>query len=65
MQSDLLKIKQWIFDNHEHHHNSESFSIDLETESQKYEDGKKCKCVDGNKAYVNSIELEKFIKTLE
>jgi len=55
---------KWISKNHEHHYNSENFSIDLETGNKKYNDGKKCKCIDGNQAYVNSLKLEKFIKKL-
>lgn len=60
----LQKIKKWIFENHEHHHGSKSFSIDLETGNKKYEDGEKCECTDGNQAYVNSLKLEKFIEKL-
>ena len=60
----LQKIKKWIFENHEHHHSSESFSIELETGKEIREDGKRCKCADGNQAYVNSIKLEKFIEKL-
>lgn len=47
-QETLAKIKQWIFDNHEHH----------------YEYEKWANCQDNDSPYVNSLELEKFLEGL-
>jgi len=58
------KILDWIFKNHEHHAESESFSIDIQSGEEHSCDGSKCKCSDGNYPYVNSIKLEEFIKSL-
>lgn len=44
------KILKWILENHEHH-----------TED---EDTLMTNCIDGDFPYVNSVELEKFIKML-
>jgi hypothetical protein len=44
------KIIQWIFDNHQHHDYAGG---------NRYLD-----CPDADQPYVNSIELEKFIKEL-
>jgi len=45
------KILQWILENHEHHDMYD-------------DDTPACDCYDGQYPYVNSLELEKFIKIL-
>lgn len=46
------KIIKWIFDNHEHHFLKDD------------QDDNSYVCEEGDYPYVNSIELEKFIKEL-
>lgn len=48
--TDLEKLKQWIVDNHEHH--TQDFDADN-------------LCPNGDRPYVDSLELEKFIISLE
>ena len=47
--TELKIIKQWIFDNHQHHEDGE----DGETH-----------CVNGDRPYVDSLEVEKLIDGL-
>ena len=58
------KIIKWIFDNHNHHSGAEHSSMPLvdDAEFEHFED--ESTCPDGDSPYVNSLELEKFIKEL-
>lgn len=54
------RIIQWIFDNHNHHHGVPGYDLI----------GKKnipdtTKCENGYYSYVNSVELEEFIKSFD
>ena len=57
------KILEWIYNNHEHHEGSDRVELDLSTGVTKSHMDE-YKCPDGNKPYVNSLDLEKFIKEL-
>ena len=48
------QIIKWIFDNHNHHDNADDETVNVED-----------KCWDADYPYVNSLELEKFIKSIE
>lgn len=50
------KILKWIFDNHEHH-------AWVPPHNPTYDDEEPI-CQDGDEPYVNSLALERFIKTL-
>lgn len=54
------KIIQWIFDNHMHHDYED---IPIEGTTDEY-DEKYVDCAESEYPYVNSLELEKFIKEL-
>lgn len=51
------KIIQWVFDNHDHHDEATIQEIDGTYSTELV-------CTDGEYPYVNSLELEKFIKSL-
>lgn len=56
-------IKRFIFDNHNHHADSERFVMTLDSKSEMHiEDQSRCE--DGNNPYINSMHLEKFIDSL-
>lgn len=58
------EILQWIFDNHMHHdHTDVLVSGDGGVGSEYDEDFVNCE--DSDMPYVNSLELEKFIKELK
>jgi hypothetical protein len=57
------KILDWIFDNHQHHEDSDRTSMDLSTGTITTIKGL-VKCAEGNSPYVNSMALEQFIKSL-
>jgi len=54
------KILKWIEDNHEHH----SYEDIERQDGSGIFDEKWSDCTDSSFPYVNSIELEKFIKSL-
>lgn len=56
-------ILNWIYSNHEHHEGAKNTSINLET-LEITENESESACHDGDYPYVNSLELEKFIKEL-
>jgi hypothetical protein len=65
------KILDWILGSHEHHVSADSVEFDLNLDTNKMTRVRKKRkrtdevCVDNDYPYVNSIELEKFIKKLK
>lgn len=57
------QILEWVYDNHQHHAGAKSVSMDLDTGKVTENDGES-ECWDGDKPYVNSLDLETFIKEL-
>ena len=57
------KILQWIYDNHSHHEGSDRVELDMGS-GEVTEHVDEYECFDGDKPYVNSLELEEFVKSL-
>ena len=58
------QIIEWIFNNHQHHAGTPGISMSLESGDTTEMDDETI-CEDGDVPYVNSLELEKFIKSIE
>lgn len=61
------KIIDWILENHEHHYAAEKWVSQINDDGSNTPFAKQngeSECNDGNYPYVNSMELEKFIKSL-
>jgi hypothetical protein len=57
------KILDWIYKNHMHHDGADRSELDLST-GKIVEHHEEYVCSEGDKPYVNSLDLEKFIKEL-
>lgn len=64
MKNIIEKIKQWVYENHEHHYGSEHISIDLSKMTTTSSDDGETLCVDGDYPYVNSAKLMEFLEQL-
>lgn len=62
-QETLKKILDWISANHEHHNGSDRTEMQLGTGEVTVHKNEYI-CFDGDKPYVNSLDLEEFIKSL-
>ncbi len=56
------KILDWIYDNHMHHEGSDRTEMDIDGTVTYHKD--EFVCSEGDSPYVNSLDLEKFIKEL-
>jgi len=69
IESFKQKILEWIYRNHDHHEGAEgrvaTLDLDNNTMSAFEDEQSTALCNDGDKPYVNSLDLEKFIKELK